>query len=70
MHTEPTRRSAGGGGATDLPPEVAEQILRAVRHVKYGSVEVVIHDARVVQVERREKIRVSPAKPPGEVCPD
>lgn len=33
------------------------EILRAVREVKYGSVEIVIHDSRVVQVERREKIR-------------
>lgn len=33
------------------------EILRAVHEVKYGSVEIVIHDARVVQVERREKVR-------------
>ena len=32
-------------------------ILRAVREVRYGSVEVTIHDANVVQVERREKVR-------------
>ena len=33
------------------------EILRAIREVKFGSVEIVIHDSRVVQVERREKIR-------------
>ena len=36
---------------------IQEEILRAVREVKFGSVEIVIHDAKVVQVERREKIR-------------
>lgn len=36
-----------------------KEILRAVRDVKYGSVEITIHDAKVVQVERREKVRFS-----------
>ena len=36
---------------------IQEEILRAVREVRFGSVEIVIHDAKVVQVERREKIR-------------
>jgi len=36
---------------------IQEEILKAVREVRYGSVEIVIHDAKVVQVERREKIR-------------
>ena len=35
------------------------RILRAVRDVAYGSVEITIHNRRVVQVERREKIRLS-----------
>lgn len=34
------------------------RILKAVRDVKYGSVEVTIHHGRVVQVECREKIRL------------
>jgi hypothetical protein len=37
--------------------EAEREILRAVADVTFGSVEVVIHDARVVQVERREKVR-------------
>ncbi|HMP89165.1 MAG TPA: YezD family protein [Kiritimatiellia bacterium] len=36
-----------------------KRILAAVREVKFGSVEVTIHNGRVVQVERREKIRLS-----------
>lgn len=45
-------RGAGHGG-----PDAAEEILRAVREVRFGSVEIIIHDSRVVQVERREKVR-------------
>ena len=33
------------------------QIAAAIKGIRYGSVEIVIHDARVVQVERREKFR-------------
>lgn len=36
---------------------IQQEILRAVKDVRFGSVEVVIHDSKVVQVERREKIR-------------
>lgn len=36
----------------------AEQhVLDAIRGIKYGAVEVLIHDSRVVQVEKTEKIR-------------
>lgn len=38
--------------------EVERRILEAVATVAYGSVEIVIHDGRVVQIERRERIRV------------
>ena len=33
------------------------EILDAVRAIRYGSVEVVIHDSKVVQVIRTEKVR-------------
>ncbi len=38
-------------------PEIALEILRAVNKIRYGSVEIVVHDGRVVQIERKEKIR-------------
>jgi hypothetical protein len=37
---------------------LAQQILRAVRGLRYGSVEITIHDGEVVQIERREKVRL------------
>ena len=39
--------------------DIEAEILRAVREVRYGSVEITIHDARVVQIERREKVRLT-----------
>jgi hypothetical protein len=35
-------------------------ILAAVREIRYGSAEVVIHDSTVVQIERKEKVRFHP----------
>ena len=32
-------------------------VLEAVRAIRFGAVELVIHDGRVVQIERREKVR-------------
>lgn len=46
-------------------PETAwEQAVRkAVRGLRYGSVEVQVHDGRVVQVETREKVRFADDRP-------
>lgn len=38
--------------------KIAQDILRAVASIDYGSVEIVIHDNKVVQIELREKIRI------------
>jgi hypothetical protein len=42
----------------------ADALFQAVRGVRYGSVEVRIHDGRVVQIERREKLRLDGAGSP------
>ena len=45
----------------DCDPPVADEILsrivKAIRGVRYGAVEIVIQDSRVVQIERKEKFR-------------
>ena len=33
-------------------------VLNALRGLRFGSIEVVIHNGRIVQVERREKVRI------------
>lgn len=39
--------------------ELARQILASLDGIRYGSVEIVIHDGRIVQIERREKVRLA-----------
>jgi hypothetical protein len=33
-------------------------VIQAVRDIRFGAVDLVIHDGRVVQIERREKLRL------------
>lgn len=38
--------------------QMTQQIIRALQDIRYGSVEIIIHDSKVVQIERKEKIRI------------
>ncbi len=42
-------------------PDVSQEILRAVEELKrgsgFGSVEIILHEGRVTQIEKREKLR-------------
>jgi hypothetical protein len=42
---------------SDQDDEIIRRIAQAISGVRYGSVEVVIQDSRVVQIERKEKFR-------------
>ena len=33
-------------------------VLHALKGIRYGSLEIIIHDSRVVRIERKEKIKV------------
>ncbi len=44
-------------------PEIQRQIMRALEGLGYGSVEIIVHDAKVVQIERKEKIRLNKNNP-------
>ena len=37
--------------------EILKAILDAMRSIRYGSVQIVLHDGKVVQVETVEKVR-------------
>jgi hypothetical protein len=49
-------QARSGTSSSDLA-RVLEEIERAIRTVAYGSVEVIIQNSRVVQIERKEKFR-------------
>lgn len=49
---------------TPTPPKpkgpderILQRVLEVIKDLHYGSVEVVVHDGKVVQIERREKVR-------------
>ncbi len=46
-----------GSDHPGLPPALLREIGLALRAIRYGAIELVIHDGRVVQLERREKVR-------------
>jgi hypothetical protein len=48
----------GGSEPTSLPPGLLHELIRALRSIRYGAIELVIHDGRVVQLEKREKVRL------------
>ncbi|HVO11673.1 MAG TPA: YezD family protein [Vicinamibacteria bacterium] len=46
--------------AAEIAAPWLQALQRAVGGLRYGSVELLVHDGRVVQIERREKVRFEP----------
>ena len=44
-----------------LTAELLRELERAVREIRFGSVEIVIHEGRITQIERKEKLRFAEA---------
>ena len=44
--------------AEPLDDAVVRQIVDAIRSLSYGAVEITVHEGRVVQIDRRERIRI------------
>lgn len=45
---------------TQVPHWVVQEIQKAIQNMKFGSIEITIHDSRIVQIERKEKFRYQP----------
>lgn len=41
------------------PDDIAEIVLRQIKNLRYGSIEILVHDSKVVQIERKEKTRLN-----------
>jgi hypothetical protein len=39
--------------------EIAAHIASIVQGIRFGSVEIVVHDGRIVQIDKRERFRVN-----------
>ncbi len=55
MPDEITRMEALIPGESDR--NVERKILQAIKGLRYGSVEITVHDSKVVQIERKERFR-------------
>jgi hypothetical protein len=40
-----------------LKAEIAYTIANMLQEIKFGSIEIIVHENRVVQIERKEKLR-------------
>jgi hypothetical protein len=58
--TLPNGADAGADNSLPLSPQLLRELRQALRTIRYGAVELVIHDGRVVQLELREKVRFEP----------
>jgi hypothetical protein len=48
------------GNTTTFSPPLGQQVQEALEGIRYGYVEIVVHDSKVVQIERHERIRLNP----------
>jgi hypothetical protein len=45
--------------------EIMNQISQMLEGIRFGSIEIVVHDGKIVQIERKEKLR--PTLSPNEL---
>ena len=50
------------GNRADEEPNWLELVRRQVESLRYGVVQIVVHDSRVTQVEKTERLRLAPAR--------
>lgn len=36
-----------------------QELIKAISSLRFGSVEITVHDGRVTQIEKREKVRIN-----------
>lgn len=56
LKTKEARPLAGRGTAVTLPHPFRE-VANALDGLHFGTIELTVHDGKVVQIERKEKIR-------------
>lgn len=42
-------------------PGILREVQTALRDLRFGSVEITVHNGQVVQIERKEKFRLQPS---------
>ncbi len=52
--------SAKTNSSQAVTQEILQEIVNAIESLRFGSVEITIHDGKITQIERREKFRFKP----------
>lgn len=55
--SQPTDRPPTPADAMPRPLEHELEVLRAIRDTTFGTIEVTVHQSRIVQITRSEKVR-------------
>lgn len=53
----PLRRDRSAESGEEELRRIEQELRHALSEIRFGSIEIVIQDSRVVQIERREKVR-------------
>ena len=59
MTTNDQRSAPIKGNAPPQDKQVLDDIAQALAGLRFGSIEFVVHEGKVTQIERKEKIRFS-----------
>ncbi len=43
--------------------KILQELVNALEQLRYGSLEITVHEGRVTQIEKREKVRLPQTEP-------
>jgi hypothetical protein len=46
-----------GDGPSEIEQELLNEIIRALRSIRYGSIVLTVHEGRLVEIQKTERIR-------------
>lgn len=58
MESKPKPEPVASDDSSPLDAQVLERIRDSLAGLRFGSVTIVVHDGKVVQIERSEKVRL------------
>lgn len=64
-----SRTMPSPAGTEPARAEWIDVVIRKVEALRFGSVQIIVHDGRVTQIESLEKTRFAPAKDPSNPDP-
>ncbi|MEZ5539850.1 MAG: YezD family protein [Pseudomonadales bacterium] len=56
---DPAATGASGVDESSVDSRVLAEVARALSGLRYGSVEITVHDGKVTQIEAKKKIRLN-----------